>query len=231
MTLRFRSVAIAALTVFALAGAATPSFAGTVLSSNMNVATRGEFYFDNTNWLAAPFRTTSELTRVTDVSLDVSDSGQYAGGNLSVEIWTASNAGPTAFMQSILTSPFSSTPVAITGLSVMLQPNTDYAVVARGNVFNDVPDFMFGPQPGSLRWSVAENSPHTGNGFVSGLWEGSNSGSSWSSYPGLTLKMSVFAAPTAVPEVDPATGGSALSLVAGVLAMIEQRRRRATLVA
>jgi hypothetical protein len=94
----------------------------------MNVATRGEFSFDNTNWLAAPFRTTSELTRVTDVSLDVSDSGQYAGGNLSVEIWTASNAGPTAFMQSIRKSPFVSTPVSITGLSVMLQPNTNYAV-------------------------------------------------------------------------------------------------------
>ncbi len=37
--------------------------------------------------------------------------------------------------------------------------------------------------------------------------------------------------PDAVPEIDPATGGSALSLVAGVLAMIEQRRRRAMLVA
>ena len=34
-----------------------------------------------------------------------------------------------------------------------------------------------------------------------------------------------------VPEIDPATGSSALSLVAGVLAMIEQRRRRAMLVA
>ena len=34
-----------------------------------------------------------------------------------------------------------------------------------------------------------------------------------------------------VPEIDPATGSSALSLVAGVLAMIEQRRRRAKLVA
>jgi hypothetical protein len=36
--------------------------------------------------------------------------------------------------------------------------------------------------------------------------------------------------PAPVPEIDPAIGGSALSLVAGVLAMIEQRRRRATLV-
>jgi hypothetical protein len=31
---------------------------------------------------------------------------------------------------------------------------------------------------------------------------------------------------TIVPEIDPATGGSVFSLVAGVLAMIEQRRRR-----
>jgi hypothetical protein len=42
---------------------------------------------------------------------------------------------------------------------------------------------------------------------------------------------SMSASPSAVPEIDPATGGSALSLVAGVLAMIEQRRRRAMLVA
>ncbi|MCY3016440.1 MAG: hypothetical protein NT171_17335 [Planctomycetota bacterium] len=39
------------------------------------------------------------------------------------------------------------------------------------------------------------------------------------------------ASPSAVPEIDPATGSGALSLVAGVLAMIEQRRRRAKLVA
>lgn len=34
-----------------------------------------------------------------------------------------------------------------------------------------------------------------------------------------------FFVPAAVPEIDPASGGSALSLVAGVLAMIERRRR------
>ena len=39
------------------------------------------------------------------------------------------------------------------------------------------------------------------------------------------------ATPSAVPEIDPAMGGSALSLIAGVLAMIEQRRRRDKLVA
>jgi hypothetical protein len=33
---------------------------------------------------------------------------------------------------------------------------------------------------------------------------------------------------SAVPEIDPATGSSALSLVTGMLALLEQRRRRRT---
>ena len=44
-------------------------------------------------------------------------------------------------------------------------------------------------------------------------------------------KWTIASRPAPVPEIDPATSGSALSLIAGVLAMIEQRRRRATLVA
>jgi len=43
--------------------------------------------------------------------------------------------------------------------------------------------------------------------------------------------LTIGTATSPVPEIDPAMGGSALSLVAGVLAMIEQRRRRAMLVA
>lgn len=37
--------------------------------------------------------------------------------------------------------------------------------------------------------------------------------------------------PAPIPEIDPATGGSAISLITGVLAVFEQRRRRATRVA
>ena len=40
-----------------------------------------------------------------------------------------------------------------------------------------------------------------------------------------------FTTNSAVPEIDPATGASALSLIAGVVALIEQRRRRTKLVA
>ena len=61
-----------------------------------------------------------------------------------------------------------------------------------------------------------------------GTWT-STIGDQLLSFSELTGRLS-FASST-VPEIDPATGGSALSLVAGVLAMIEQRRRRATLAA
>jgi hypothetical protein len=56
----------------------------------------------------------------------------------------------------------------------------------------------------------------------------------WNSNPSgqyVDNKWSIASRPGPVPEIDPATGGSALSIVAGVLSMIEQRRRRATLVA
>ena len=71
-------------------------------------------------------------------------------------------------------------------------------------------------------------------------WETSPGSSSWKferyDYPNdLLVEFSpspldgsviATASPSSVPEIDPATGGSALSLVAGMLAMIEQRRRR-----
>jgi len=66
--------------------------------------------------------------------------------------------------------------------------------------------------------------------FVSSYYSSSNDPSNEISDTGFRLASPV-SGPSGVPEIDPATGGSALSLVAGVLAMIEQRRRRATLVA
>jgi autotransporter-associated beta strand protein len=78
----------------------------------------------------------------------------------------------------------------------------------------------------------------TGNGSyslltfsgVGGVWT-AIFGSQLITFSELTgqLRFALNSAP--VPEIDPGTGSSALSVVAGVLAMIEQRRRRATLVA
>ena len=74
----------------------------------------------------------------------------------------------------------------------------------------------------------------------SGVYAGrtfSGAGGIWTSIAGgqqltfseLTGRLTIALA--AVPEIDPATGSSALALVAGVLAILEQRRRRAKVVA
>ena len=60
---------------------------------------------------------------------------------------------------------------------------------------------------------------------VGALWESYNS-PAFSPIVDNAWTLGTRSAPSAVPEIDPAMGGSALSLVAGVLAMIEQRRRR-----
>ncbi len=67
-------------------------------------------------------------------------------------------------------------------------------------------------------------SEYSGSKLGGNLWNGS-------AFSPVDGREWVLGTASAVPEIDPATGGSALSLVAGVLAMIEQRRRRATLVA
>jgi hypothetical protein len=54
----------------------------------------------------------------------------------------------------------------------------------------------------------------------------------WTNAQGLGIDDFTMSLTTAgsggVPEIDPATGSSAVSIIAAVLAMIEQRRRRAT---
>jgi hypothetical protein len=80
--------------------------------------------------------------------------------------------------------------------------------------------------------STGNGSSYSGLTFsgVAGVWT-ALVGSQQLTFSELTgqLRFTLSSAP--VPEIDPATGSSALSLVAGVLAMIEQRRRRAKLVA
>ena len=45
---------------------------------------------------------------------------------------------------------------------------------------------------------------------------------------GTGFRLAGSSASSSVPEIDPATGGSVLSLVTGMLALLEQRRRRRT---
>jgi formylglycine-generating enzyme required for sulfatase activity len=129
----------------------------------------------------------------------------------------------------------------------------DYAVTQSAgfsgsqNYLTDVGDFTgsgsaYGTfdQSGNVwEWNDLTGASGSSRGFRGGDWDlGAFGLSSFSGntdvpsfeYFGVGFRLASPVA-AAVPEIDPATGGSALSLVAGVLAMIEQRRRRATLVA
>jgi len=238
MAHQVRSWAIAALAVFALFMVSiTPTMAGIVLSSNMEATWKGSYSsFENTTWYAAPFRTTSDLNTITGVDLKIDNRGDYNGGNMAIDIWTSkgANLGPAGLLSVIYNGGYPGSLVSISGLSLTLDPGTEYFVVARGEDFN-VFENEFYSFPGSLAWnSVGGNFTHSGTGFVFGIWYSLGDPDNWSKLSDTySSMMTVYAASSSsnVPEIDPATGGSALSLVAGVLAMIEQRRRRATLVA
>jgi len=80
------------------------------------------------------------------------------------------------------------------------------------------------------QWNDQDGLPGSTRGLRGGAWDRNPYGTSSHSYsfdPSYNNYVVGFrlAGPAAVPEIDPARGGSALSLVAGVLAMIEQRRR------
>ena len=91
------------------------------------------------------------------------------------------------------------------------------------NADGTIGTYYLGPSPGGFPF-VRAGVPdfNTYFGWMSSTNDFSNSQKPmYGVSPDLTVPTS-----SSVPEIDPATGGSALSLVAGVLAMIEQRRRR-----
>ena len=167
----------------------------------------------------------------------------YKGGGTSAGYWnyaTQSDSDPTAVTAG-------STGIGSAGSSGNFA-NFDYAAdwnSLNGNVTtvgtNGGPS-VYGAfdMSGNLNeWNDHTGAAGSSRGVRGGDWTGlafnvsssfsvSDSPSFESSGLGFRLASPV---PSGVPEIDPATGGSALSLVAGVLAMIEQRRRRATLVA
>ena len=92
------------------------------------------------------------------------------------------------------------------------------------------------------QWNDLDGAAGSSRGLRGGNWKAGsafNLSSSFSNSVDPSLENNVIgfrlaspvSGPSGVPEIDPAMGSSALSLVAGVLAMIEQRRRRVALVA
>jgi hypothetical protein len=202
MTRQVRSWAIAALAVFALAGAAAPSFAGITynVTNDLN---------HQNGWSLAG-------------TITVAGVGTLSTSAITAWDFTASKSGSPSRRYSNSTST-ASNPVIIDGT---LSATSTTLSLAASSYFN-----LREGNTAEIIWANEYSS--FGSSYL-GSWVGFSS--LWQEYGATCFSPIVGGAWTlgtvsAVPEIDPATGGSALSLVAGVLAMIDQRRRRATLVA
>ena len=158
-------------------------------------------------------------------TITVSAAGTYTDNVSAITAWnlTATKEGSTSYLFANNAgddpAKYLHGTLEATSSELLLNTNGNFSLFSKDN------------EPySSLGWS---NAWDFGNGVITQyraeildapLWDTSAfspvDGSAW-----------VLGTTSAVPEIDPATGSSALSLVAGVLAMIEQRRRRAMLVA
>ena len=210
MTRHVRSWALAALAAFALAGAATPSLAGITYNVTNYIAGQN-------GWSLAGTITTSRTGTITSAS-DITAWDLTASKDLVNHQYD--NTTTTAPFPLTFNGTLNATS---TTLSLGANSRVEFTQNSDGlqymgwyNQYQFTPDVVNSTyfavwavgQDQETLWSTSSFSP-----IIGGAW---------------TLGT---ATPSGVPEIDPATGGSALSLVAGVLAMIEQRRRRATLVA
>jgi hypothetical protein len=203
MTRHVRSWAIAALAVFALAGAATPSLA--------------EIIYNVTNYAdgQSGWKVSGTIT-VSGVGTYENDVREITAWNITAKKgltnWLfANDAGDSPSAEAFGTIEATPSELLLhTGVFFRLfsKSTSPFSYLLWGNgAFGGYLTQYTGAIEEVALWDTAGLSP-----VFSPV-----DGSAW-----------VVAA---VPEIDPATGCSALSLVAGVLAMIEQRRRRATLVA
>jgi hypothetical protein len=209
MTRQVRSWAIAALAAFALAGAAAPSFAG--ITYNVTNYAAGQ-----NGWSLAGTITASGVGTFTSAS-DITDwdlTASKLGVNRQYSKSTSTNNSPLFFSGTLNATP-TTLSLAAGSLFYVSQEPTNSSTVQWENQFV----------------SMGTNSGYSAGWVTDGTMWSNYSAPYFSPIVDNAWTLGTRSAPSAVPEIDPATGSSALSLVAGVLAMIEQRRRRATLVA
>ena len=191
MTRQVRSWAIAALAVFALAGAIAPSPAAAGIVTFTNYTTTNGL---GSNSVRGVYAISSTIYAATQGGLSIATNGGSTFTN-----YTTTNGLGNDSLNGVYA--IGSTVYAATqdGLSISTNGGTNFTNYTTTNGL--------------------------GNNNVRGVY------AIGSTVYAATQDGLSIATIEAVPEIDPATGGSALSLVAGVLAIIEQRRRRATLVA
>ena len=194
-----------------LVGQAT-SAAPVVLYDSITANTAdGSNTADATNWLADQFMTDAETYDLTSVVLKLASTPL---GTIEVDLYSNNPTGnvPGSVIGGF-SNPGSLAAGDLTFSPATLQqllPNTSYWVVLKN----------------SGSWNYTNGSA-TGPGASQRWADGSNSGAIWNASNGGPYMMTINATSSAaVPEIDPASFGSALSLVLGSLSLLGRRRRQ-----
>lgn len=168
---------------------------------------------DLSNWLANQFKTDASTYTVNSVVLNLT---AVTGGTIDVDIYS-DNAGTPGLSLGTLTNPGSfvagSNTFTASGFPTLAASSSFWVVLHSGDA-------------GSVNWLQMGSTP-TGVGSSTNTNRSTNGGLSWLGVvSGTPYMMTVNAiATTVVPEIDPASFGSALSLVLGSLALLKRRRQ------
>ena len=163
-------------------------------------------------WLANQFNTDAVSYDLNSVVLNFLSAPL---GTIAVDIYSDASGTPSTNLGA-LTNPGSfvagTNTFSATGIPT-LASSSSFWVVLRG-------------VGGTVNWLYTGDTP-TGVGSSTNTNFSTTSGASWAGVStGTPYMMTINATPQAVPEIDPASFGSALSLVLGSLAVLERRRRR-----
>ena len=216
-----RSIAIAALWVFALAGAAVPTSAAPIAYDLTNY-TQGQNGYSVRDYFGSYIKMTSTGVFTNDASaLNEWAVFPFSSNGHGIPLSFGGSVGAGVFGRGFARL-FGTLTATSDGL--FLDSGSQLALYKNIDDASDGGIFWANTLPGNQ----GPYSSYTAKDRSRTFWDsntfGPNVGGVWQ------IGTVVFV-PQPVPEIDPTTGGSALSLVALVLAMIEQRRRRATLVA
>jgi len=170
---------------------------------------------DINNWLANQFKTDGSTYDVNSVVLNLS-AVTGVGGTINVDIYTDASGKPGSSLGT-LTNPGSfvvgSNTFTASAIPTLAASSSFWVVLYSGN-------------NGGVNWLQTGSTP-TGVGSSTNTNRSTNGGLSWLGVvSGTPYMMTVNATATVVPEIDPASFGSALSLVLGSLTLLERRRRQ-----
>jgi hypothetical protein len=222
-----RGLATVAVTLGMMTAGIT-SRAETVLS-NLTATISSTQYITANQWIAQSFDTNAQAWTLNSVSLS-SDRGNpnFHNGNFFAFVHASTGTGdsriPGASLGQLIgtDNPDGSQVYSYTAESISLDPSSRYWVLMGVSDGNSNYDFNYADVVAATGvWSY----PYGGT-FGGIVAESSNYGGSWTLSNYGPFLMEFDATLAAVPEIDPASFGSALSLVLGSLGMLERKRRR-----